>query len=125
MCGGAALFFGRVYVGTPSLLSGIFLFSLGIYAVPFRSWQRELGLWMLSAFFLAMVLPIYAVFLYASMITGLGGAVVKNAWTMLDFVAGTLVLLLLVRFLLTLALLNGRLSFNTRRRASARPLVVR
>ncbi|HVU86199.1 MAG TPA: hypothetical protein VHD36_02685 [Pirellulales bacterium] len=92
--------------------AGIFLVALGACGATFQRWRREPGLWMLALVFLALFGPTYLAFAYHLADEMMRGVVAPLG--ALDFVLATVVQLLLVRTLLTIARFNFLLSRRLR-----------
>jgi hypothetical protein len=102
---------------TFGFITGFFLIPLGAGATSLAAWRRKPGLWMLPCVFLALFLPIYAIFEYQSLAGGFSGSRL-SFWQVVDFMVATALLLFQVRFFVTVARLNWLLSRHMKGRAN-------
>ncbi len=94
---------------TFGLVTGAFLIPLGASGGSLGAWRREQGLWMLACAFLALFLPLYAIFEHRAFAGGFRDSHL-SPWQMMDFVVATAVLFFQVRFYVTVARSNWLVS---------------
>lgn len=89
-------------------ITGVMLVGLGAMGGSFTEYRREHGLWMLGALFLGILAMFYATCIYFSVVDGFAGRG-RFGIAEVDALLATSTLGFMVRFLLSVMLLNRRL----------------